>query len=136
MLQELAEEYAIEKNRNATDIIKEIIDSERTKKSYRNIRQALGKQRNSSLLRLIIPQNNPENELKTTKVVSTKKEIHDNIISYNIEHYSKAEASPVGIGTPLFKKNRSLWNFTILRQDPSRKIDFPRPRRNTHAQNS
>ena len=42
--------------------------------------------------------------VKTTKVLSIKQEIHENIINYNIKHYSKAEASPVRIGTVLHEK--------------------------------
>ena len=75
MLQELVEEYATEKKRNATDIIKEIIDCEQIKKSYRNIHHALGKQKNSSLVRLLIRQNTFNGDTKTTKVVSTKKRV-------------------------------------------------------------
>ena len=104
MLQELAEEYATNNNREATKVIKEIIATEQTKKTYRNIRYALGKQRNSSILRLLIPLNTNSEKVKTTKVLSTKQEIHESIIDYNIKHYSKAEASPVGIGTPLHEK--------------------------------
>ena len=55
MLQELAEEYAAKNNRQATEVIKEIIATEQLKKNYRNIRYALGKQRNSSILQLLIP---------------------------------------------------------------------------------
>ena len=108
MLQELAEEYAINNNRDATKVIKEIIATEQIKKTYRNIRYALGKQRNSSLLRLLVPLNTLSGKEKTTKVLSTKQEIHDSIIDYNIKHYSKAEASPVGIDTTLAHKVHDL----------------------------
>ena len=50
MLQELAEEYTAKNNKRATEVIKEIIATEQLKKNYRNIRYALGKQRNSSIL--------------------------------------------------------------------------------------
>ena len=104
MLQELAEEYAAKNNRQATEVIKEIISAEQLKKNYRNIRYALGKQSNSSILQLLIPHGSHTDSNKTTKVLATKQEIHTNIINYNIKHYSKAEESPVGIGTPLYEK--------------------------------
>ena len=50
MLQELAEEYAAKNNRQATEVIKEIISTEQLKKTHRNIRYALGKQSNSLIL--------------------------------------------------------------------------------------
>ena len=69
-----------------------------------NIRKALGKNRNSSLLRILIPPNpnNPHNHI--TKTCNTKAEVHDNVINYNIDHYSKAEKSPVGLNKPLYYK--------------------------------
>ena len=90
MLQELPGEYAAKNNRQATNVIKEIIATKQLKRTYRNIIYALGKQRNSSLLRLLIPQGTNNDTVKTTKVLSTKQEIHENIINYNIKHYSKS----------------------------------------------
>ena len=103
MLQELAEEYAAKNNRQATEVIKEIIATEQLKKNYRNIRYALGKQSNSLILRLLITHGSQQDSNKTTKVLATKQEIHKNIINYNIKHYSKAEESSMGIGTPLYE---------------------------------
>ena len=72
---------------------------------HAKIRQALGKGRHTSLLRLIAPVSNPSTTSATqTQIYTNKDDIHDKIIDYNIKHYSKAESSPVGIQEPLYKK--------------------------------
>ena len=68
----------------------------------RNIRRVLGKGRHSSLLRLTVPSNSATDN--TTTTYTTKDKIHKEIIAYNIQHYSKAEKSPVGLNTPLSKQ--------------------------------
>ena len=101
-LTQLAEEYS-EKNQTAAhQIIKNLQEREELKRTHRHIRHALGKARNSSLLKLIVP---PEhNKTQQSTIHTTKEHIQSHIIDYNIMHYSKAESSPVGIGQPLYHK--------------------------------
>ena len=76
--------------------------SEYSKENYkihRNICHTLGKGRHSSLLRLTVPTTDPTGNTTTTH--TTKDKIHEEIIAYNIKHYSKAKKSPVGLNTPL-----------------------------------
>ena len=100
-LQSLYDEYAQEDNHKAQQIVSTIIEREHVKKIHRNIRQALGKGRNTSLLRLIVPSST---DTKISTIYTSKHDIHEKIIDQNIAHYSKAENSPLGIGTPLYKK--------------------------------
>lgn len=73
------------------------------KKNTQNIRHILGKWRRSSLLCLIVPpKTSSKNE--PSKIYTTKDEIHDHILAYNISHYSKGGQSPLGINKPLYDR--------------------------------
>lgn len=66
----------------------------------------MGKNRNLSLLIVLIPSDSTGSRENLTKTYNTKAEIHDHVINYNIAHYPKAEQSPVGIKKPLYHKIR------------------------------
>ena len=100
-LHQLALEYSDKGLDASQGIIHSIMEREQLKKTHAHIRHALQKGKKSSLLRLIVPQNTSP---PTSKIYTSKEEIHHEIIQYNIKHYSKAEQSPVGIGTPLYDK--------------------------------
>ena len=70
---------------------------------HNHIQHTLGKRRKTSLLSLIAPvPNSTSGNLKET--FTSKEDIHDKIISHNIQHYSKAESSPLGINKDLYHK--------------------------------
>ena len=75
-------------------VLREIINREKSKNSWKKIKRALDKSDYSSLTKLIIPI--AEGEEQT---ITKAEEIHEAIINYNIKHYSKPEASPFGLGT-------------------------------------
>ena len=70
---------------------------------HNHIRHALGKGKNTSLIRLIAPAPNTTSG-NLHQIFTSKDGIHDKIISHSIQHYSKAESSPLGISKDLYHK--------------------------------
>ena len=76
-------------------VLKELINRENSKNSWRKIKRALDKSEYSNLTKLVILIAGEEEK----KTITKKEEINEAIINYNIKHYSKPEDSPFGLGT-------------------------------------
>ena len=93
-LEKRAEAYAEAGNQPMEIVLRELINREKSKNTWRKIKRALDTSSRATLTKLIIPMLGTEEE----KTITTKDEIHESIINYNIEHYSKPESSPFGLG--------------------------------------
>ena len=87
--------YADAGNSSMESAIKELINREKSKNSWRKIKKALDKSDFLTLTQLIVPVKGTEEE----KIITNKDKIHYTIAEYNITHYSKPEGLPFGLGT-------------------------------------
>ena len=81
-LKKKAQAYAEAGNQPMEIVLREIINREKSKNTLKKIKRALDKSSRATLTKLIIPMLGTEEE----KTITTKDEIHESIINYNIEH--------------------------------------------------
>ena len=94
-LENRAEAYAAAGNQVMEVVLKELINREKSKNTWRKIKRVLDKSEYFNLTKLTVLIVGEDED----QILTKKEEIHEAIINYNIKHYSKPEHSPFGLGT-------------------------------------
>ena len=89
-LEERANAEAIAHNRDATKILKRIINAEASSRSFNTLRRVLGKTKTGALSSIMVPGDEPD----TWDRIYDQNQITDTIIERNQTHFGQAKGTP------------------------------------------